>query len=217
MSDALEREMFHPGLAPYLEALMPARPPILGEMEARAAKEGFPIVGPMAGQLFYLLTRLGGARSVFELGSGFGYSTAWFAMAVRDNGGGEVHHVVWDERLSASAREYLGRLGLTDLVRFHVAEAVTELRQMDREFDVIFNDIEKDAYPASVPVMKSRLKSGGLMLVDNVLWRGRVFPPAARDSATAAIRRLTTAVFADPEFVSTIIPLRDGVLVARKG
>jgi predicted O-methyltransferase YrrM len=216
MSAELDRQIFHPGLEPYLKGLLPNRPPVLLEMEARAATEQFPIVGPVVGQLFYLLARLGGARSVFELGSGFGYSTAWFAMGVRDNGGGEVHHAVWDEGLSASAREYLDRLGLGGMVKFHVGEAVETLRRTGGTYDIIFNDIEKHGYPASFPVMKQHLVSGGIMLVDNVLWSGRVFEPAARDSSTAAIRELTTTVFADPDFTGTIIPLRDGVLVARK-
>ncbi|HTD47970.1 MAG TPA: O-methyltransferase, partial [bacterium] len=90
-------ELVDEAFTSYLEGLIPARPPVLQEMEAYARKARFPIVGPVVGHLFYLLTRLGGARRVFELGSGYGYSTAWFAMGVRDNGGGEVFHVVWDE------------------------------------------------------------------------------------------------------------------------
>src|SRR5579885_3787159 len=114
----------HPSVAAYLERFTPPRGEVLREMEAYAAERRFPIVGPAVGQLFYLLTRLGRARRVFELGSGFGYSTAWFAMGVRDNGGGEVTHVVWDEALSNDARGYLRRLGLEEFVRYHVGEAV---------------------------------------------------------------------------------------------
>ncbi len=216
MPQALSRNLYTPALASYVEGLIPARPPVLQEMEAYAERNRFPIVGPVVGQLFYLLTRLGGGRRVFELGSGYGYSTAWFTMGVRDNGGGEVFHVVWDEPLSRSAREYLGRLDLANLVRFHVGEAVETLRHATGEFDVIFSDIDKDAYPASLPVIRRRLKPGGLLLVDNMLWSGRVLDPKATDADTAAIRAFTQAVFADPEFVSTIVPLRDGVLVARR-
>jgi len=216
VSKNLYQDLFQPALTSYLEGLIPARPPILQEMEARAQADRFPIVGPVVGQLFYMLTRLGRARRVFELGSGYGYSTAWFAMGVRDNGGGEVFHVVWDEQLSRSAREYLGRLGLTDQVRFRVREAVEELRHTDGEFDIIFSDIEKEGYPASLPVIKQRLAPGGLLLVDNMFWRGRVLDPAVTDADTTGIRQFTTAVCSDPEFVSMIIPLRDGVLLARK-
>jgi predicted O-methyltransferase YrrM len=216
MSRDLYQELAQPALSAYLEGLIAPRPPVLQEMEAYAQSVRFPIVGPVVGHLFYILTRLRGARRVFELGSGFGYSTAWFAMGVRDNGGGQVVHVVWDEGLSRAAREYLGRLGLLDLVQFRVREAVEELRRTGGEFDIIFSDIEKDGYPASLPVIKQHLAPGGLMLVDNMFWRGRVLDPAVTDPETRAIRQFTTAVFADPEFVSTIIPLRDGVLLARR-
>lgn len=207
-------ELFSSRLMPYLDSLVPRRHPVLEEMEARARRTGFPIVGPSVGQLFYVLTRLSEARAVFEMGSGFGYSTAWFAMAVRDNGGGVVHHVVWDAELSRQAREYLGRMGLLPLVRFHVAEAVAHLRSTRETFDVVFNDIEKPAYPEALPVIKAHLRPGGLLLADNVLWYGRVLDRRVRDEATEAIRTFTRAVFEDPDFAATVIPLRDGVLVA---
>ncbi len=202
--------------AAYMENLIPARPPVLQEMEAYARAHRFPIVGPVVGQLFYLLTRARGARRVFELGSGYGYSTAWFGMGVRDNGGGEVYHVVWDDALSQSARGHLERLGLVSIVRFRVGEAVAALRAADGRFDIIFSDIDKEGYPASLPVIKQRLQPGGLLLVDNMFWNGKVVDRRATDADTEAIRAFTRAVFDDPEFVSTIVPLRDGVLVARR-
>lgn len=202
--------------ASYLEELIPPRHPVLQEMEAYAQKVRFPIVGPAVGQLFYLLTRLSGAKRVFELGSGYGYSTAWFAMGVRDNGGGEVFHVVWDQGLSQTARGHLERLGLLPLVRFHVGEAVAALREAPGQFDIVFSDIDKEGYPASLPVIKHRLAPGGLLLVDNMFWSGRVVDRHVRDATTEGVRAFTRAVFADSEFTSTIIPLRDGVLVARR-
>jgi predicted O-methyltransferase YrrM len=214
MSRNLYQDLNQPALTAYLEGLIPPRPPVLQEMEDYARSTRFPIVGPVVGQMFYVLTRLRGARRVFELGSGFGYSTAWFTMGVRDNGGGEVFHVVWDKRLSEAAREYLGRLGLADLVRFKTCEAVEELRQTQGQFDVIFSDIDKEGYPASLPVIKEHLARGGVMLVDNMFWRGKVFDPSVTDDATTGIRQFVTAVFADKDFVSTIVPLRDGVLLA---
>jgi len=209
-------ELVDTGFASYLEDLIPPRSPILQEMEAYARANRFPIVGPAVGQLLYMLTRLSGARRVFELGSGYGYSTAWFAMGVRDNGGGEVFHVVWDEGLSRAARGYLERLGLERVIRFTVSEAVTALRNTDGRFDIIFSDIEKDGYPASLPVIKQHLGSGGLLLADNMFWRGKVLDPRAADTDTEGVRSFTRAVFADKDFTSTIVPLRDGVLLARR-
>src|SRR6266568_8858591 len=118
-----------PRVAAYLDALVPPRPARLAELEAAARRTGFPIIGPATGHLCYLLARLSNARQIFELGSGYGYSTAWFCRAVKENGGGAVHHVVWDEGLSQKARGYLGRLGYDDIVQFHNGEAVETLKQ----------------------------------------------------------------------------------------
>src|SRR5213082_808358 len=114
----MPRHLISEAVTHHLEALVPKRPAELARMERVAAKTDFPIIGPIVGQLCYLLALQMGARRVFELGSGFGYSTAWFARAVRENGGGEVHHVVWDDDLSARARKHLAALGLDDVVRF---------------------------------------------------------------------------------------------------
>src|SRR5688572_20366579 len=97
-----------PEVSTYLEGLVPPRVSELANMEAYAREHSFPIIGPTAGQLCYQLARLIGAQRVFELGSGYGYSTAWFARAVQENGGGVVHHVVWDDKLSQMARKHLG-------------------------------------------------------------------------------------------------------------
>jgi len=201
-------------VAAYLDGLVPRRPPRLAELEAEAQRTDFPIIGPATGHLCYLLTRLTGARHVFELGSGFGYSTAWFARAVRENGGGTVHHVVWDEDLSRAARENLAALGLADVVRFHVGEAVATLTDATGPFDIIFNDIDKHDYPKALDVIATKLKAGGLLLADNLLWSGRIFDGRDRSKDTRGIREFTRRVQADPRWISSVIPIRDGLLVA---
>ena len=201
-------------VAAYLDGLVPRRPPRLAELEAEAQRTDFPIIGPATGHLCYLLTRLTGARQVFELGSGFGYSTAWFARAVKENGGGTVHHVVWDEDLSRAARENVAALGLTDVVRFHVGEAVATLTDAAGPFDIIFNDIDKHDYPKALDVIATKLKAGGLLLADNLLWSGRIFDGRDRSKDTRGIREFTRRVQADPRWISSVIPIRDGLLVA---
>ena len=200
----------------HLEAQVPPRPAELARMERIARKVDFPIIGPAVGQLCYLLARSIGARRVFELGSGFGYSTAWFARAVKENGGGVVHHVVWDEDLSQRARKHLAALDLDDVVQYTVAEAVEALRRTEGEFDLIFNDIDKQAYPAALPVIEAKLRSGGLLITDNLLWSGRIFDRKDRSPATQGVRKLTRLVMKSPVWTASIIPTRDGVLVARK-
>lgn len=212
----MRKTIISPAVSDHLEALVPPRPPELVRMERVARKTDFPIIGPAVGQLCYLLARAIGARSVFELGSGYGYSTAWFARAVKENGGGVVHHVVWDDVLSQRARKHLAALALDDVVRYTVGEAVEALRRADGEFDLIFNDIDKRGYPDALPVIESKLRSGGLLLTDNLLWSGRIFDAKDRSPDTQGVRKLTRMVMKSPRWTASIVPIRDGVLVARK-
>jgi predicted O-methyltransferase YrrM len=157
-----------------------------------------------------------GARRIFELGSGYGYSTAWFAKAVSENGGGEVFHVVWDEELSRQARQHLAMLGYTGIIRYHVGEAIQTLSESLGPFDLIFNDIDKECYPESLPVISEKLRSGGVLIVDNMLWYGRIFDEQDKSPATASIRKLTGILTLSPDWITSLVPVRDGVLVAYK-
>jgi len=203
-------------LSQYLDGLVPPRHPELVTMEAEAARTEFPIIGPACGHLCYLLARLVQARSVFELGSGFGYSTAWFARAVIENGGGTVHHTVWEQALSDRARRHLQALGVDKAVQFQVGEAVQALREAPGPFDLIFNDIDKAGYPAALPVIQARLRPGGLLITDNLLWHGRILDRADETAATLAIREYTRLITSDPGWTAMVVPIRDGLLIARR-
>ena len=200
----------------YLTSLVPPREPEMQEMEKYAENHDFPIIGPACGYYCYQLARMINAKSIFELGSGYGYSTAWFAKAVKENGGGVVHHTVWDEDLSKRAAGHLSRLGRGDVVQYHVAEAVATLRQTDGPFDIIFNDIDKEAYPDSLPVSKEKLRPGGILIIDNMLWSGRIFDSKNHDKSTEAIRRFTRDITTDPDWIVSLAPVRDGMIVAYK-
>lgn len=213
MSDDL---LTYPAAQDYITSLVPPREPELMEMEAYAEKYDFPIIGPACGYYCYQLARMIKAKSVFELGSGYGYSTAWFAKAILENGGGVVHHTVWEEDLSERARGHLVRLGSADLVRFHVSEAVEALKKTEGTFDIIFNDIDKQAYPASLPVIKEKLRNGGLLIIDNMLWSGRIFDKDDRSPSTVGIHEFTRQITNDPDWIVSLAPMRDGMVVAYK-
>ena len=183
-------------------------------MEAYAREKNFPIIGPACGHLCYQIARMIGARRVFELGSGYGYSTAFFARAVMENGGGIVHHVVWDDTLSARARGHLEALGLTANVEYHVGEAVAELTRTEGPFDIIFNDIDKHGYPASIDAILPKLRKGGALIIDNLLWSGRILDPADQTPDTEGVRGVTRRVMESDDWIASIVPIRDGVLVA---
>lgn len=210
MSDQLEA---------YLNSLVPQRPSTIRQMEAYAATHNFPIIGPAAGYFCYQQARILKARRIFELGSGYGYSTYWFARAVAENypdGGGQVFHTVWDEDLSQKARTYLAELNLDHLVHYRVSEAVAALKESDGPFDLIFNDINKEGYVASLPVIENKLRSGGLLIIDNMIWSGRIFDESDTSEATDGIREFTRLITSSDNWIATLVPIRDGLIVARK-
>jgi predicted O-methyltransferase YrrM len=198
----------------FLVSLVPEREPEMQVMEEYARQTNFNIIGPAAGYVCYQVARLMGAKSVFELGSGYGYSTAWFAKAVKENGGGIVHHVVWDEKLSEMAQGHLSALGFKAVVQYHLGEAVETLRQTPGPMDLIFNDIDKKGYPASLPVIKQKLRRGGILIIDNMLWHGRIFDGKDHSEDTEGVRTVTSLLVHDPDWIVTLTPVRDGMIIA---
>jgi caffeoyl-CoA O-methyltransferase len=202
-------------LSQFIDSLIPERPPELQAMEAWAKEHEFPIIGPACGYLCYEVARMIRAKTIFELGSGYGYSTAFFARALKENGGGVVHHVVWDEELSNRARKHLTALGFHDEVRYHNGEAVETLRNStDGPFDLIFNDIEKRDYPAALPVIEERLRPGGVLIIDNIVWHNRIFDASEQTPDTQGVRAVTKALTTSPNWIASLVPIRDGMIIA---
>jgi predicted O-methyltransferase YrrM len=184
-------------------------------MEARAAREKFPIIGPLVGRLCQQIALSIAARDVFEMGSGFGYSTWWFANAVGENG--RVVHTDFDPARSANARAYLDRAGFRGRVLYEVGNALDVLKKYPGPFDIVFIDIDKAAYPQALEIARSRVRVGGYIICDNALWSGRIALPASRqDAATKAVARYNKEAFGAPDLVTTIVPLRDGVALSLK-
>jgi len=206
--------LYAPDLDGYIRNLLPQRDPVIMEMEKEARERDIPIVGPAVASLLGLLARSIKATRVFELGSAIGYSTAFFAQAVGP--GGRVFYTDGDPANAREARGYLTRLNLLDRVEIATGEAVGLLRSAPGDFDVVFIDIDKDGYPAALEAAAPRVRPGGFLLADNVLWSGRVVDASVRDAATEGIREFNRRLFARSDFSSVIVPLRDGVAIARK-
>jgi len=185
--------------------------PVLAAMHAEAAERGFPIVGPEVGRLLFQLATVSRAKRVFELGSGFGYSTLWFARAVGE--GGRVYHTDGDETNTAKARQYLGEAGMTDRVEFNTGDARDVLKATPDEFDIVFMDIDKEQYPDGYRLLRDRVRIGGLVIVDNLVWSGRV-AEGGDDEATRGIREYLDLMWNDANFLSSLMPVRDGVGVS---
>ncbi len=197
----------------YVERHLAARDPALAAVEAQGARDRWPIVGPSEGTLLHVLTRLVKARRALELGTAIGYSTTWIARGLEP--GGELVTVESNPDTAKLAAENLARTGVADRVRILVGDAREVVQDLEGPFDLAFNDIDKEAYPAVLPFLAGRLRVGGLLVTDNVLWSGEVVKRRA-DGATKAIQAYNNALAADPRFASVILPLRDGVSVALK-
>jgi predicted O-methyltransferase YrrM len=185
---------------------------VLLEMEQLAEERGFPIVGRVVGVTLELLARSVRARRVFEMGSGFGYSAYWFARAVGETG--EVYLTDTDADNAKQAENFLTRARLWDRCRFLVEDAMSALSAAEGDFDVIYNDVDKEGYPAAWDLARTRIGPGGFYVCDNVLWSGRVADESEHSSSTEAIRAHNEAVVADPDFIASIVPTRDGVMTA---
>ena len=204
-----------PGLDAYLLSVLPPRDAVLTRMEAEAARRSIPIVGPAVGRVLAQYASLVGARRVFELGSAIGYSTLWLARAVGE--GGRVFFTDGSQANADEARGYLAEAGVADRVTVLVGDALTRLGETEGEFDLIFNDVDKEGYPDVARQAVPRLRAGGLLITDNVLWDGWLRQPSCEDDAeTAAIRTFNRMLYDHPDLETTIVPLRDGLAIARK-
>jgi len=206
-------QIVNPDIEAYLRRLYDDGDPVRHEMEALAAERRFPIVGPLVGRNLLLLARAIGARKVFELGSGFGYSALFFAQAVgRD---GSVHCTDLSEENERMAKDFLTRAGLFSRVTYHREEATKALARVGGTWDIVYNDIDKDGYPETVDLAYQHLRPGGLFITDNVLWSGRVLESQNDGSAaTRGVIEFTKRLLSHRGFLTSINPTRDGVAVA---
>lgn len=199
------------GLKEYLAQLNAVDDLVLNEMHDRAATLRFPIVGPEVGRLLHVLGCAIGAKTVFELGSGFGYSAWWFAHVVGADG--LVYLTDNSSENLAHAESYLERAGLLDRCCTHLGDALVHFERWTGQADIVFMDIDKHDYPRIVPLLQDRLRVGGMLIVDNILWSGRVYLGDDAES-TRGVVELTQLIRGDARYLWSVIPIRDGVLVA---
>ncbi|HET9661718.1 MAG TPA: O-methyltransferase, partial [Thermomicrobiales bacterium] len=152
--------------------------PVLLEMERLAEKNHFPIVGRLSGAFLEAMALTLGARTVFELGSGFGYSAWWFTRAVGPKG--TVYCTDGDPENRALAEDFLTRAGRWDRVDYRTGNAQDLLADTLGAFDIVYNDVLKPQYPETWLQAKDRVRPGGLYICDNVLWSGRVTPEGSK-------------------------------------
>ena len=202
-----------PEVEDYLYAMLPPRDEVLTEMEADAAKNDVPIVGPAVARVLYQLATISGAKKVFEMGSAIGYSTIWWARAVGEHG--RVVYTDGDRKNADKARRYFERAGVSQRITVRVGDALEMLSEEKDSYDIIFNDVDKTDYPRVFRLALPRLKRGGLFITDNVLWSGKVAQPDP-DAQTKAILEFNKLIYEAKDLFTTILPIRDGVSVCVK-
>ena len=198
----------------YLYAMLPKRGDVLAEMEQYATEHNIPIVGPAVARVLQQLALMINARTIFELGSAIGYSTIWWAQAVGENG--RVIYTDGDTKNATRASGYFARAGVANRITLHTGDALEFLSEHKEEFDIIFNDVDKEDYPRVLRLIAPRLRKGGLFITDNVLWSGRVAEKNPIDARTKAILEFNRKLSDAMEFYTTILPIRDGLAVAWK-
>ncbi len=199
-----------PDIEKYLFSLSPEVPDYVIAMEEEAKRRGFPIVDRLVGQLLSVLTSLKKPNLVVEMGSGFGYSAYWFARVMRK---GRVVLIDRDTANLDSAMRTFDRAGLLDRVELRHGEA-DEIACEYGFIDILFIDHDKKRYKDSVEKLIPNLAHGAMVIADNTLWHGKVL--TENDEDTRGVLAFNEFMFSRDDFETSLIPLRDGVLVAVK-
>jgi len=202
-----------PKIEEYIRSAMPERDEVLKEMEAYARENHFPIIGPMCGTFLRQIARAIQAKSIFELGSGYGYSAYWFAGGMPKDG--KIICTEGSQENKERALGYLKRGGYDSMVEFHAAYAQDIIKKHDGPFDIILNDVDKEQYPEVFDLAVPKLRKGGIFITDNVLWSGRILDDEPSES-TRGILEFNRKLFGAKDLLSSIIPIRDGLAMAVK-
>ncbi|SOD89030.1 O-methyltransferase [Caenispirillum bisanense] len=211
MTEALEQ---------YMRAVGVREPSLLRALREETA--GMPGAGmqtsPEQGALLSLLVQLTGARRILEIGTFTGYSSLWMALAQGDDG----HVTCCDvsDEYTAVARRYWAQAGVASRIDLRIAPALETLEALRAEgaapFDMAFIDADKESYAAYWDAALGLLRPGGLIAVDNVLWHGAVVDPAETGASTVALRAFNEAVARDERVDVVLVPIGDGLTLARK-
>jgi caffeoyl-CoA O-methyltransferase len=173
-------------------------------------------IAPEQGAFMTLLARAIGARRAIEVGTFTGYSAICIARGLPDDGRLLCCDVSGE--WTAVARRFFEKAGLAHKIELHLAPGIETLRALPatQDVDLAFIDADKPSYPLYYEEILKRLRPGGLLLADNVLWFGRVADPAADDDQTRAIRRFNDVVAADERVDRVMLSISDGLTIARK-
>lgn len=208
MGKIIKEEVNH-----YINEILPSRDSIFKEMEAYARRNDFPIVGPQVGHLLFQIARIKKPEKIFEMGSGFGYSAYWLSLGAPDA------DIICTDKSAGNiekSKKWFHETDRIERLTFLEQDALTALNESDESFDIIFIDVDKHQYPEAFKIALDHLNREGLILIDNVLWSGKVADMDYDDEKTESVRKLNHLLFHTPEVFSSIIPIRDGISISLK-
>lgn len=191
------------------------RDPLLAKMEARAAERGYPISDPEVACLLSILARLGEPGLVVELGTNIGYGAIVLARAAGDRA--RVVTIEYRSELVAEARGFIAEAGLSHRVEVRHGMAIPELEKLSEPIDFLYVDCVKEEYPRYLEIAAPKLSRRGVIVADNVLWRGQVAreTPAESERVRAqTLRAFNQALVSHPDLCGVVLPFGDGVALA---
>jgi caffeoyl-CoA O-methyltransferase len=207
-----------PEQAAYLEALEPPRDALLAKIEAEAAKNGNPISDPEVASFLAVAVAARAPKLIVELGTNIGYGAIVLARAAGPRA--KVVTIEMAHRHVQAARAFIEEAGLADRVEVRQGAAISELEKIDEPIDFAYVDCVKEEYPRYLELLVPRLSPRGVIVADNVLWRGLVAKgdavPENERERTDALRAFNLALVQHPQLRGLVLPLGDGVGYAVK-
>ena len=199
--------------AEYLDQLLTQSDPLLAEMEAYAAEHRVPIADREVARFLEITARVTGARKALEIGMAIGYSVVHLARGMGEQG--KVVTIEPSDEMIKASTDYLKRAGLLDRVDIERGKALEVMPTLSETFDLLFIDAVKEEYSRYLDLGLRRLRSGGVIIVDNLLWGGKV---AADDmeSSTVALREFNRYFINHPQLLAEVLPVGDGLGYAVK-
>lgn len=209
-------EILKPHQEVYLERLLPPREPILREMEDMAAREKIPISDPEVGRTLSILARATGARVILEVGTAIGYGTLCLARGAAE---ARVFTIDNNPQRLATARGFLERAGVIDRVELIEGVALEILPRLEGPLDLVYIDAVKTEYRRYLDLLLPKVRVGGLLVCDNLLWGGLVADPPddePEEEETRALRAFNAYLMMHPQLQSVVLPVGDGLGLATK-
>ncbi len=170
--------------------------------------------GPLQGSILAMLVHLRQPVNILEIGTFTGYATLWMAQALAENG--KIYTLDINEELEEIARRYFAKSGLQARIDYRIGNAVELIPTLDVSFDMVFIDADKASYRQYYDLVFDKVAANGLIVADNVLWKGKVADTTQNDKQTENIREFNRYVHNDTRVENVLLPIRDGLMIARK-